>query len=47
MNLLRVAGHLTFTDATPTTNPSTEPSDLEETTTPDVVHSTTAPTPSP
>jgi outer membrane protein len=44
LNLLRVAGHLTFADAAPTTLPSTEPSDLE-TTTPNVIQSTTEPSP--
>jgi outer membrane protein TolC len=45
LNLLRVAGHLTFADAAPTTLPSTEPNDLLETTTPNVVQSTTEPAP--
>jgi outer membrane protein TolC len=44
LNLLRVAGHLTFNDAAPSTKPSSEENDLLETTTPDVVHTRQQPT---
>jgi outer membrane protein TolC len=44
LNLLRVAGHLTFVDAAPTTVPFDEERDLLETTTPDVVHARLQPT---
>jgi outer membrane protein TolC len=46
LDLLRVSGRLTMADATPTTHPSTEPADIIEITTPDVIATpTTVPAP--
>jgi outer membrane protein len=45
LNLLRVAGRLTLAAAAPSTRPANEPNDLLETTTPDVIRSTTLPAP--